>query len=60
MFTYFINTVQQEIVAKRFSPDFREHPSTLKHRETHGCVVSTLATDALVLKHQAISIHNAD
>ena len=33
---------------------------TLKHRETHGCVVSTVATDALVLKHQAITIHNAD
>ena len=33
---------------------------TLKHRETHGCVVSTVANDALVLKHQAISIHNAD
>ena len=33
---------------------------TLKHRETHGCVVSTVATDALVLKHQAISIHNAE
>ena len=33
---------------------------TLKHRETHGCVVSTVATDVLVLKHQAISIHNAD
>ena len=33
---------------------------TLKHRETHGCVVSTVATDSLVLKHQAISIHNAD
>ena len=34
--------------------------STLKHWEMHGCVVSTVATDALVLKHQAISIHNAD
>ena len=33
---------------------------TLKHQETHGCAVSTVATDALVLKHQAISIHNAD
>ena len=33
---------------------------TLKHRETHGCVISTVATDALVLKHQAISIHNAE
>ena len=33
---------------------------TPKHRVTHGCVVSIVATDALVLKHQAISIHNAD
>ena len=33
---------------------------TPKHRETHGCIVSTVATDALVLKHQAISIHNVD
>ena len=33
---------------------------TLKHRETHGCVVSTVATDALVLKHQAISIPSTD
>ena len=33
---------------------------TLKHRETHGCVVSTVATDALVLKHQAISILSTD
>ena len=33
---------------------------TLKHPETHGCVVSTVATDALVLKHQAISILSAD
>ena len=33
---------------------------TLKHQDTHGCIVSTVATDALVLKHQAISIHIAD
>ena len=33
---------------------------TIKHLETHGCVVITVATDGLVLKHQAISIHNAD
>ena len=32
---------------------------TPKYRETHGSVVSTVATDTLVLKHQAISIHNA-
>ena len=33
---------------------------TPKHRETHGCVANTVTTDALVLKHQAISINNAD
>ena len=33
---------------------------TLKHGETHGCVVSTVAPDALVLKHQAISILSTD
>ena len=33
---------------------------TSERQETHGWVVSTVATDVLVLKHQAISIHNAD
>ena len=33
---------------------------TLKRRETNGCVLNTVATDALVLKHQAISNHNAN
>ena len=33
---------------------------TLIDRETHGCIVSTMTTDALMLKNQAISIHNAD
>ena len=33
---------------------------TLKHWETHGCIVSTAATDALVLKFQVISTLNAD
>ena len=37
-----------------------QHGLTLKHWEMHGCIVSTVATDALVLKHQAISIHNTD
>ena len=32
----------------------------LKHQEMYGCIVSTVAPDALVLKHQAISILNAD
>ena len=26
----------------------------------HRCILSTVATDGLVLKHQAISTHNAD
>ena len=33
---------------------------THKKMEMHGCLLTTVATDALVLKHQAISIHNAD
>ena len=33
---------------------------THKELETHGYALSTVATDALVLKHQAISIHSAD
>ena len=28
--------------------------------EMHGCILSIVATDALVLKHQAISTHSAD
>ena len=31
-----------------------------KKLQTHGCVISTVATDDLVLKHQVISIHSAD
>ena len=33
---------------------------TLKLLETHGCIFNTVTTDALVLKHQTISIHNVD
>ena len=33
---------------------------THKQLETHGRVLSSMATDALVLKHQAISLYNAD
>ena len=33
---------------------------THKWQEMHGCPLSTVATDALVLKHQAISIHSID
>ena len=35
-------------------------PLTHKQMKMHGCVLSTVATDALVLKHQAISIHIVD
>ena len=33
---------------------------TPKQLETHGCLLSTVATDALVLKHQTINNHSAD
>ena len=33
---------------------------THKHLEMHVCILNTVATDALVLKQQAISIHSAD
>ena len=33
---------------------------THKQLETCRCLLSTEATDGLVLKHQAISIHSAD
>ena len=33
---------------------------THKPLETHRCLLSTVATYGLVLKHQAISIHSAD
>ena len=35
-------------------------PQWVKQLETHGCVLSTVATDALALKHQAISTQSAD
>ena len=31
---------------------------THKQLETHGCILSTVATDTLALKHQDISIHS--
>ena len=33
---------------------------THKQLETHGCAISIVATDALVLKHQGISTHSAE
>ena len=33
---------------------------TLQHRDMQGYVISAVATDTLVLKHQATSTHPAD
>ena len=33
---------------------------TNKQLEMHRCILSTLGTDALLLKHQAISTHSAE
>ena len=33
---------------------------THKQLELHWCIFSTVATDALELKHQAISLHTVD
>ena len=58
-----MNFVLEWVVSSGFSnPENTNYVQclTLKHRETYGCVVSTVATDALVLKHQAISILSTD
>ena len=54
-----LHKISIENVGKRVSVHFVS-ALTLKHWEIHGCIVSTVATDTLVLKHQAISIRNAD
>ena len=33
---------------------------THKRLKMHGCILGKVATDALVLKHQAISIYSAE
>ena len=35
-------------------------PLTYRQLETHAYILSTVVTDVLVLKHQAISIHSAE
>ena len=52
-------TSHQWAVLKNVMKHFKSH-LTHKQLETHGCVFSSVAADALVLKHQAISIHSAD
>ena len=45
---------------RRNLKDYWKLHLTPKQLETHGCILSTVATNAQVLKHQAISTHNAD
>ena len=40
--------------------DSCDTPLTHKYMEMHGCMLSAVVTDILVLKHQAISIHSPD
>ena len=42
------------------STQFKQRELTHKQQEMHGYILNTLATDAVVLKHQVISIHSAD
>ena len=46
-------------VRKQITMTIRPTCITPKQPETHGCILSTLATDVLVLKHQT-SIHRAN
>ena len=45
---------------RNFQNDSITYAITWLQPETHGCVLSMVAPDGLVLKHQAISIHSAD
>ena len=48
-------TTKQTMLSSKFHGSL-----THKQLETHVCRLSTVATDALVPKHQVIIIHNAD
>ena len=50
----------QKINLKMAAICFSLNVLTHKQLETHGCLLRTVATDALVPMHQAISIHNSD
>ena len=43
-----------------WSVEINSNSLTHKRLETNGCIISTVATDALVLKHQVNSNHSAD
>ena len=51
------------VLLAQFSQNFlTTAPYVLTHKqlEMHGCMLRTVATDTLVLKHHAIGAHNAD
>ena len=54
------NHSQKSDVIINFADVMSDGVLTHKQLELHGCVLSTVVTDALMLKHQAISIHSAD
>ena len=56
------NTIIQYKVTVRsgLSPTLSVVFKTHKQLETHRYMLSTVATDGLALKHQAISTHSAD
>ena len=57
----FISNMCSEIILSKLPPHQPvANESTHKQLETHGCILSTVATDVLVPMHQAISIHSAD
>ena len=57
---YFKFRMTNTCVLKTQTSTYNGSESTHKYLERHGSVISTVATDALVLKHQAISTHNTD
>ena len=52
----FNDPIKSDYIMVIFSQWYLTH----KMLDMHGCILSTVATDALVLKHQAISIDNAE
>ena len=51
-----VNSLHKRPVTRKMFP----FDDVIMELETHGCVLCTVATDALVLKHQDISIHSAE
>ena len=55
-----INKTRFKIAVLKWHPGFPgANVLTTKQLETHGCIISTVATDVLVLKQQATSPHSS-